>query len=43
MGEGGGGWGEGGGRVGRFGLNALLIGPFKDAISRRKKFFSSAS
>ena len=31
------------GGVGRGGLNALQIGPFKNAISRRKKVFSSAS
>lgn len=34
--------GEGGG-VGRGGLNVLQTGPFKNAISRRKKIFSSAS
>ena len=38
----GGEWGGGGG-VGRGGLNVLQTGPFKNAISRRKKIFSSAS
>ena len=38
---GGGEWGGGG--VGRGGLNVLQTGPFKNAISRRKKIFSSAS
>ena len=47
-GRGGGGeWiqvGEGGrGGVGKGGLNVLQTGPFKNAISRRKKIFSSAS
>ena len=44
-GGGGGEWiqvGEGGG-VGKGGLNVLQTGPFKNAISRRKKIFSSAS
>ena len=35
--------GGGGVRVGRGWLNALQIGPFKNAISRRKKVFSSTS
>ena len=35
--------GGGGGGRGRGGLNALQIGPIKDAISRKKKIFSSAS
>ena len=35
--------GEGRGGVGRGGLNVLQTGPFKNAISRRKKIFSSAS
>ena len=37
------GGGGGGGGVGRGGLNVLQTGPFKNAISRRKKIFSSAS